>query len=61
MHDDLGAGLSRIKFLSQSILNKKLKDDVHKELKLGKNKLLFLDELSGGGGRNMGDDCLGAE
>ena len=28
MHDDLGAGLSRIKFLSQSILNKKLKDDV---------------------------------
>jgi signal transduction histidine kinase len=30
MHDDLGAGLSRIKFLSQSILNKKLKDEVIK-------------------------------
>jgi signal transduction histidine kinase/ligand-binding sensor domain-containing protein len=28
MHDDLGAGLSRIKFLSQSILNKKIKDEV---------------------------------
>jgi signal transduction histidine kinase len=28
MHDDLGAGLSRIKFLSQSILNKKINDEV---------------------------------
>jgi signal transduction histidine kinase len=28
MHDDLGAGLSRIKFLSQSILNKKDNDEV---------------------------------
>ncbi|MFI5187656.1 MAG: two-component regulator propeller domain-containing protein, partial [Chitinophagales bacterium] len=28
MHDDLGAGLSRIKFLSQSILNKKIKDEI---------------------------------
>lgn len=28
MHDDLGAGLSRIKFLSQSILNKKMNDEV---------------------------------
>jgi signal transduction histidine kinase len=28
MHDDLGAGLSRIKFLSQSILNKKGTDEV---------------------------------
>ena len=28
MHDDLGAGLSRIKFLSQSILNKKGNDEV---------------------------------
>ncbi len=27
MHDDLGAGLSRIKFLSQSLLNKKTEDD----------------------------------
>lgn len=27
MHDDLGAGLSRIKFLSQSLLNKKIEDD----------------------------------
>ena len=30
MHDDLGAGLSRIKFLSQSILNKKIRDDTIK-------------------------------
>ena len=30
MHDDLGAGLSRIKFLSQSILNKKIKNEVNK-------------------------------
>jgi len=28
MHDDLGAGLSRIKFLSQSILNKKMKYEI---------------------------------
>jgi signal transduction histidine kinase/ligand-binding sensor domain-containing protein len=27
MHDDLGAGLSRIKFLSQSLANKKIKDE----------------------------------
>ena len=27
MHDDLGAGLSRIKFLSQSISNKKIEDE----------------------------------
>jgi signal transduction histidine kinase/streptogramin lyase len=30
MHDDLGAGLSRIKFLSQSILNKKINDEMIK-------------------------------
>jgi signal transduction histidine kinase len=30
MHDDLGAGLSRIKFLSQSILNKKIEDGIVK-------------------------------
>jgi len=30
MHDDLGAGLSRIKFLSQSILNKKINDEMMK-------------------------------
>ena len=30
MHDDLGAGLSRIKFLGQSISNKKLEDDTIK-------------------------------
>jgi len=30
MHDDLGAGLSRIKFLSQSILNKKMEDGIVK-------------------------------
>lgn len=30
MHDDLGAGLSRIKFISQSISNKKIDDDVIK-------------------------------
>jgi signal transduction histidine kinase/ligand-binding sensor domain-containing protein len=44
MHDDLGAGLSRIKFLSQSILNKKLKDEVIKtELK---KITSFSDEMS---------------
>lgn len=30
MHDDLGAGLSRIKFISQSISNKKFEDDAIK-------------------------------
>lgn len=30
MHDDFGAGLSRIKFLSQSISNKKIEDDAIK-------------------------------
>jgi signal transduction histidine kinase len=30
MHDDLGSGLSRIKFLSQSILNKKISDEMIK-------------------------------
>lgn len=30
MHDDLGAGLSRIKFLSQSISNKKIEDETIK-------------------------------
>ena len=29
MHDDLGAGLSRIKFLSQAISNKNIEDDEH--------------------------------
>jgi ligand-binding sensor domain-containing protein/two-component sensor histidine kinase len=32
MHDDLGAGLSRIKFLSQSLLNKKKDDNIKSEL-----------------------------
>ena len=44
MHDDLGSGLSRIKFLSQSMLNKKIKDETIK------NELekitLFSDEMS---------------
>jgi signal transduction histidine kinase/ligand-binding sensor domain-containing protein len=44
MHDDLGAGLSRIKFLSQSILNKKIEDEVIKT-ELGKITL-FSDEMS---------------
>src|SRR5205809_6717299 len=44
MHDDLRAGLSRIKFLNQSILNKKLKDEIIKtELK---KITSFSDELS---------------
>ena len=44
MHDDLGAGLSRIKFLSQSILNKKIKDDV---IKIELEKITsFSDEMS---------------
>ncbi len=30
MHDDLGAGLSRIKFISQSIRNKKMEDEAIK-------------------------------
>ncbi|MGH2563892.1 MAG: ATP-binding protein, partial [Ginsengibacter sp.] len=44
MHDDLGAGLSRIKYLSQSILNKKIEDEIMKtELKKITN---FSDEMS---------------
>ena len=44
MHDDLGAGLSRIKFLSQSILNKKLKDEI---IKTELEKITsFSDEMS---------------
>ena len=44
MHDDLGAGLSRIKYLSQSILNKKIPDDVmRKELE---KITSFSDEMS---------------
>ncbi len=44
MHDDLGAGLSRIKFLSQSILNKKMKDD---GIKTELEKITsFSDEMS---------------
>jgi signal transduction histidine kinase len=44
MHDDLGAGLSRIKFLSQSILNKKIKDD---GIKTELEKITsFSDEMS---------------
>jgi signal transduction histidine kinase/ligand-binding sensor domain-containing protein len=44
MHDDLGAGLSRIKFLSQSILNKKLNDEV---VKTELQKITsFSDEMS---------------
>jgi signal transduction histidine kinase len=44
MHDDLGAGLSRIRFLSQSILNKKLGDEtVSAELK---KITSFSDEMS---------------
>jgi signal transduction histidine kinase len=44
MHDDLGAGLSRIKFLSQSILNKKIKDEV---IKTELEKITsFSDEMS---------------
>ena len=35
MHDDLGAGLSRIKFISQSITNKKMEED-HQN-RIGKN------------------------
>jgi signal transduction histidine kinase/ligand-binding sensor domain-containing protein len=44
MHDDLGAGLSRIKFLSQSILNKEIKNEV---LKNELEKITsFSDEMS---------------
>ena len=44
MHDDLGAGLSRIKFLSQSILNKKIKDEI---IKAELEKITsFSDEMS---------------
>lgn len=44
MHDDLGAGLSRIKFLSQSILNKKIKDEL---IKTELEKITsFSDEMS---------------
>ena len=44
MHDDFGAGLSRIKFLSQSILNKKIKDEV---IKTELEKITsFSDEMS---------------
>ncbi len=44
MHDDLGAGLSRIRFLSQSILNKKINDDaISSELK---KITSFSDEMS---------------
>jgi signal transduction histidine kinase len=43
MHDDLGADLSRIRFLSQSILNKKINDDIEIELK---KITSFSDEMS---------------
>lgn len=44
MHDDLGAGLSRIKFLSQSILNKTAND---KNIKTELEKITsFSDEMS---------------
>jgi signal transduction histidine kinase/ligand-binding sensor domain-containing protein len=44
MHDDLGAGLSRIRFLTQSILNKKINDDaISTELK---KITSFSDEMS---------------
>ncbi len=44
MHDDLGAGLSRIKYLSQSILNKNIEDDLVKsELE---RITFFSDEMS---------------
>ncbi len=44
MHDDLGAGLSRIKYLSQSILNKKIEDEnIKTELK---KITTFSDEMS---------------
>jgi signal transduction histidine kinase/streptogramin lyase len=44
MHDDLGSGLSRIKYLSQSILNKRIKDEV---IKTELEKITsFSDEMS---------------
>ena len=44
MHDDLGAGLSRITFLSQSILTKKIKDEL---IKTELEKITsFSDEMS---------------
>ena len=44
MHDDLGAGLSRIRFLSQSILNKRINDEaISAELK---KITSFSDEMS---------------
>jgi ligand-binding sensor domain-containing protein/two-component sensor histidine kinase len=43
MHDDLGAGLSRIKFLSQSLLNKKRDEIIKPELE---KITAFSDEMS---------------
>ncbi len=43
MHDDLGAGLSRIKYLSQSLLNKKKDDIIRPELE---KITAFSDEMS---------------
>src|SRR5258706_2161522 len=44
MHDDLGAGLSRIKFLSQSMMNKTIKDET---IKTELEKITFFsDEMS---------------
>ena len=44
MHDDLGAGLSRIKFLSQALSNKTTEDD---SLKTGLEKIIgFSDEMT---------------
>ncbi|MBS1620229.1 MAG: hypothetical protein JSS80_01210 [Bacteroidetes bacterium] len=43
MHDDLGAGLSRIKFLTQSLLNKKKDDMINPELE---KISAFSDEMS---------------
>jgi signal transduction histidine kinase/ligand-binding sensor domain-containing protein len=43
MHDDLGAGLSRIKFLSQSLLNKKSDEIIKPELE---KITAFSDEMS---------------
>jgi signal transduction histidine kinase len=45
MHDDLGAGLSRIKFLSQALSNKKAYDD---SIKTGLEKITwYSDEMTG--------------
>ena len=44
MHDDLGAGLSRIKFLSQALSNKKNEDE---SIKTGLEKIIdFSDEMT---------------